>query len=156
MRSSWRTTPISIWWTDYAVTGHWQSSRLWRGAIRDAAVGEARPTRKAAITVPEIVNAVQTQNTVNPAGRLGGEPIPPGQQFAYAVRAQGRLRSPEEFGQIVIRESPDGGIVRVRDVAESSLAPRIIRFQDALTGSQVRSLPSISCLAQTRSTRPTA
>src|SRR5579864_1372996 len=76
---------------------------------------------KLQITVPEIVNAVQTQNTVNPAGKLGGEPIPPGQQFAYAVRAQGRLVSPEEFGQIVIRESPDGGIVRVRDVARIEL-----------------------------------
>src|SRR6266704_3866666 len=64
---------------------------------------------KLAITVPEIVTAVQTQNTVNPAGKIGGEPIPSGQQFAYAVRAQGRLVSPEEFGEIVIRESPDGG-----------------------------------------------
>src|SRR6266702_4296272 len=62
---------------------------------------------KLAITVPEIVNAVQTQNTVNPAGKVGGEPIRSGQQFAYAVRAQGRLVSPEEFGEIVIRESPD-------------------------------------------------
>src|SRR5712675_1738316 len=61
---------------------------------------------KLQLTVPEIVNAIQTQNTVNPAGKVGGEPIPSGQQFAYAVRAQGRLTSPEEFGQIVIRESP--------------------------------------------------
>src|SRR5205823_9163479 len=59
---------------------------------------------KLGITVPEIVNAVQTQNTVNPAGKIGGEPIPSGQQFSYAVRAQGRLVSPEEFGEIVVRE----------------------------------------------------
>jgi len=50
---------------------------------------------KLGITVTEIVSAVQSQNTVNPAGRVGGEPIPPGQQFAYAVRAQGRLISPD-------------------------------------------------------------
>src|SRR3989442_1707355 len=76
---------------------------------------------KLAITVPEIVNAVQTQNTVNPAGKVGGEPIPSGQQFAYAVRAQGRLVSPEGFGEIVVRESPDGGVVRVKDVARIEL-----------------------------------
>src|ERR1700756_5032502 len=76
---------------------------------------------KLAITVPEIVRAVKTQNTVNPAGKVGGEPIPSGQQFAYAVRAQGRLTSPEEFGQIVVRESPEGGAVRVKDVARIEL-----------------------------------
>ena len=73
------------------------------------------------ITVPEIVSAIQAQNTVNPAGQVGGEPIPKGQEFTYTVRAQGRLVSPEEFGQIVVRETPDGGIVRVRDVARIEL-----------------------------------
>lgn len=76
---------------------------------------------KLAVTVTDIVNAVQSQNTVNPAGRIGGEPVPSGQQFAYAVRAQGRLTSPEEFGEIVVRESPEGGIVRLKDVARVEL-----------------------------------
>ena len=76
---------------------------------------------KLGITVPDIVNAIQTQNTVNPAGQIGGEPAPKGQEFTYSVRAQGRLTSPEEFGQIVIRETPDGGIVRVKDVARVQL-----------------------------------
>ena len=58
---------------------------------------------KLGVTVTEIVNAVQSQNTVNPAGKIGGEPVPRGQQFAYAVRAQGRLISPEQFGEIVVR-----------------------------------------------------
>src|SRR6204780_2202804 len=58
---------------------------------------------KLQITVPEIVSAIQTQNTVNPAGQVGSEPAPPGQPFTYAVRAQGRLVSPEEFEQIVVR-----------------------------------------------------
>ncbi|MBO3703759.1 MAG: efflux RND transporter permease subunit, partial [Candidatus Accumulibacter sp.] len=44
------------------------------------------------ITIPEIINAVNAQNTVNPAGTIGGEPVPPGQEFTYAVRAQGRLQ----------------------------------------------------------------
>jgi hydrophobic/amphiphilic exporter-1 (mainly G- bacteria), HAE1 family len=76
---------------------------------------------KLGITVPEIVNSIQTQNTVNPAGQVGGSPAPKGQEFTYSVRAQGRLTSPEEFGQIVVRETPDGGIVRVNDVARVEL-----------------------------------
>src|SRR6266571_1711435 len=54
------------------------------------------------MTVPEIINAVSSQNTVNPAGKIGGRPAPPGQQFTYAVRAQGRLTSEQEFGDIVL------------------------------------------------------
>src|ERR1700719_1177983 len=76
---------------------------------------------KLGITVPEIVSAIQAQNTVNPAGKAGGEPAPKGQEFTYTVLAQGRLVSPEQFGQIVLRETPDGGIVRVRDVARIEL-----------------------------------
>jgi HAE1 family hydrophobic/amphiphilic exporter-1 len=51
------------------------------------------------VTVPEIVNAIRSQNTVNPAGQIGGEPVPPGQQFTYTVRAPGRLPSAEAFGE---------------------------------------------------------
>jgi HAE1 family hydrophobic/amphiphilic exporter-1 len=76
---------------------------------------------KLGVTVPEIVSAIQAQNTVNPAGKAGGEPAPKGQEFTYSVLAQGRLISPEEFGQIVVRETPDGGTVRVRDVARIEL-----------------------------------
>lgn len=50
------------------------------------------------ITVPEIISAIQAQNNVNPAGKIGGEPVPSGQQFTYTVRAPGRLPSAEEFG----------------------------------------------------------
>jgi HAE1 family hydrophobic/amphiphilic exporter-1 len=76
---------------------------------------------KLGVTVPEIVSAIQAQNTVNPAGKAGGEPAPKGQEFTYSVLAQGRLISPDEFGQIVVRETPDGGTVRVRDVARIEL-----------------------------------
>ncbi len=76
---------------------------------------------KLQITVPEIISAIQTQNTVNPAGQVGSEPIPKGQDFTYSVRAQGRLTSPDEFEQIVVRETPVTGIVRVKDVARVEL-----------------------------------
>jgi HAE1 family hydrophobic/amphiphilic exporter-1 len=92
---------------------------------------------KLGITVPEIVNAIQTQNTVNPAGKLGGEPIPSGQQFTYAVLAQGRLISPEEFGEIVVRESSEGGVVRVKDVARIELGA-----QDYSVAGRVNGHPS--------------
>jgi HAE1 family hydrophobic/amphiphilic exporter-1 len=73
------------------------------------------------VTVPEIINALRAQNTVNPAGQIGGEPVPPGQQFTYTVRAPGRLPSAEEFGQIIVRAKSDGGILRLRDVARVEL-----------------------------------
>src|SRR6202163_576199 len=76
---------------------------------------------KLGITVPEIVSALQTQNTVNPAGQVGSEPAPQGQEYTYSVRARGRRVSTEHFGQIVVRETPDGGIVRVKDVARAEL-----------------------------------
>ena len=69
------------------------------------------------LTVPDIMKAVRDQNVVNPAGQVGAEPAPPGQQFTYTVRAQGRLVLPEEFGDVIVRENSDGSLVRVRDVA---------------------------------------
>src|SRR5262249_6207574 len=68
------------------------------------------------LTVADLRNAVARQNTVNPAGQVGGEPAPKGQEFTYAIRAQGRLVTEEEFGKIVVRENPDGSVVRLRDV----------------------------------------
>jgi HAE1 family hydrophobic/amphiphilic exporter-1 len=76
---------------------------------------------KLGITVTDIANAVKAQNTVNPAGQVGGEPALPNQQFTYAVLAQGRLASPEQFGNVVVRETPNGGTVRVKDVARVEL-----------------------------------
>jgi HAE1 family hydrophobic/amphiphilic exporter-1 len=76
---------------------------------------------KLGVTVPEIIKAIQTQNTVNPAGQIGGEPVPKGQDFTYAVRAQGRLPSPEEFGSIVVRANPDGSVLYLKDVARLEL-----------------------------------
>ena len=89
---------------------------------------------KLAITVPEIVSAIQAQNTVNPAGQVGGTPVPKGQEYTYSVRAQGRLTSPEEFGQIVVRETPDGGIVRVKDVARAELGAQDYSIIGRLNG----------------------
>jgi HAE1 family hydrophobic/amphiphilic exporter-1 len=89
---------------------------------------------KLAITVPEIVSAIQSQNTVNPAGQVGSEPAPKGQEFTYSVRARGRLSSPEEFGEIVVRETPIGGVVRLKDVARVELGAQNYSVLGRLNG----------------------
>jgi HAE1 family hydrophobic/amphiphilic exporter-1 len=89
---------------------------------------------KLGITVPEIVSAIQAQNTVNPAGQVGGAPAPKGQEYTYSVRAQGRLTSPEEFGEIIVRESPEGGIVRLRDVARMELGAQDYSLTGRING----------------------
>jgi len=89
---------------------------------------------KLGIAVTDIVNAVQAQSTVNPAGKVGGEPAPDDQQFTYSVLAQGRLTSPEQFGNVIVRETPDGGIVRVKDVARIELGAQDYSIVSRLNG----------------------
>ena len=76
---------------------------------------------KLGVTVPEITRALQTQNTVNPSGQIGGEPVPSGQQFTYTVRTQGRLVSTADFGNIILRSNPDGSVLHLKDVARIEL-----------------------------------
>ena len=73
------------------------------------------------LSVPDLANAVKQQSNVNPSGRIGAEPVPPGMEKTYTVRALGRLQTPEEFGQIVLRANSDGSIVRLKDVARIEL-----------------------------------
>lgn len=89
---------------------------------------------KLGITVTDIANALKAQNTVNPAGQVGGEPAQSNQQFTYAVLAQGRLTSPEQFGDVVVRETPNGGTVRVRDVARVELGTQDYSLMCRLNG----------------------
>ncbi|MGC9969759.1 MAG: multidrug efflux RND transporter permease subunit [Bryobacteraceae bacterium] len=96
---------------------------------------------KLQVTVPEIVRAVQQQNTVNPAGQIGGEPVPDGQEFTYAVRAQGRLITPEEFGQIVIRANRDGSVLRVQDVARVELGAESYNVRGRVNGEPAAIIP---------------
>jgi len=89
---------------------------------------------KLGLTVPEVVAAIQKQNTINPAGQIGGAPAPAGQEFTYAVRTQGRLVSEQEFGQIVLRANPDGSLVRIQDVARVELAEQNYIFNGRHNG----------------------
>jgi HAE1 family hydrophobic/amphiphilic exporter-1 len=76
---------------------------------------------KLGVTATDVINAMQVQNNVNPAGQIGGEPVPNGQQFTFTVRTQGRLITPDEFGNIVIRANADGSVLHLRDVARIEL-----------------------------------
>ena len=76
---------------------------------------------KLAITVTDVIIAIKAQNVVNPAGQVGAEPAPPGQEFTWNVTAQGRLVEAEQFGEIIVRANPDGSFVRLRDVARIDL-----------------------------------
>ncbi|HEY6448574.1 MAG TPA: multidrug efflux RND transporter permease subunit [Acidobacteriaceae bacterium] len=93
---------------------------------------------KLGVTATDVINAIQSQNSVNPAGQIGGEPIPAGQQFTYTVRTQGRLVTPEEFGNIIIRANPDGSVLHLRDVARVELGEQIYslsaRYNNAPAG----------------------
>ena len=87
--------------SDYAM-------RIWLRPDRIANLG---------LTVPDIVNAISQQNTLSPAGQIGGAPAAPGTEYTYTVKTQGRLLNEEEFGQIIVRSNADGSQVLLRDVA---------------------------------------
>lgn len=113
---------------------------------------------KLGITVPDVVSAINAQNTVNPAGQIGSEPAPGGQQFTYPVLAQGRLITPQQFGNIVVRENPSGGIVRVRDVAQVQLGTQFYNLRGRLNGRPsaivaVYQLPSSNAVDDAREVR---
>ena len=73
------------------------------------------------ITVPEILNAINEQNIIVPGGKFGAEPAPPGTEFTYTVRLPDRFSSPEAFGEIVIRTTPDGSQVKLKEIATINL-----------------------------------
>ncbi|HXA77880.1 MAG TPA: multidrug efflux RND transporter permease subunit [Candidatus Acidoferrales bacterium] len=113
---------------------------------------------KLGVTVPQIIQAINTQNSVNPAGQIGGEPVPKGQEFTYAVRAQGRLISSEEFGQIVIRANPDGSVLRLKDVARIELGAQTYNLAGRFNGKPsailaIYQLPGSNAVAAAKAVR---
>ncbi len=107
--------------------------RIWVNPDRLASLG---------VTVSDITNAVKAQNKVNPAGQVGGQPVPQGQQFTYNVRAPGRLPTPEEFDQIVVRAQPDGSILRLKDVARVEMGSQYYSYMARLGTAPEEGKPS--------------
>lgn len=73
------------------------------------------------VTPTDVSNAIKEQNAQSPAGRIGAEPAPPGQESQYNIRAQGLLKEPEEFQEIIVRSNPDGSQVKIKDVGHVEL-----------------------------------
>jgi hydrophobic/amphiphilic exporter-1 (mainly G- bacteria), HAE1 family len=89
---------------------------------------------KLGLAVPDLVRAVKEQSNVNPSGRIGAEPAPGGVEKTYTVRAQGRLQTPAEFGQIVVRADNDGSVVRLKDVARIELGALNYQTSNRMNG----------------------
>jgi len=88
------------------------SMRVWLMPDKLASLG---------ITPVDVSNAIKEQNAQTPAGRVGAEPAPPGQESQFNVRAKGLLKDPKEFEDIIIRSNPDGSQVKIRDVGRVEL-----------------------------------
>ncbi|MCB1131091.1 MAG: efflux RND transporter permease subunit, partial [Verrucomicrobiae bacterium] len=73
------------------------------------------------ITPQDVSAAIQEQNAQSPAGVIGAEPAPPGQQSQFNIRAHGLLREPEEFAEIIVRSEADGSQVKIKDVGRVEL-----------------------------------
>jgi len=87
------------------------------------------------VTVGDVAAAVREQNTTNPAGRIGREPAPAGTQLTIPVTTLGRLQTPAQFDDIVVRADPNGSLVRVRDIGHAVLGAQSYDFAARLNGS---------------------
>lgn len=102
------------------------SMRIWMDPQRMAALS---------ISADDVTNAIQQQNVQAAAGLIGAPPIGADQVLQYSITALGRLDSPDQFGNIIVRTSPDGGIVRVRDIARVELGAQSYGSISQLNGS---------------------
>ncbi|HEY8431219.1 MAG TPA: multidrug efflux RND transporter permease subunit, partial [Sandaracinaceae bacterium] len=108
-----------------------QSMRVWIDPVRLVGYG---------LDADDVTAAIAAQNALVAPGRLGEPPAVPGQAVTVPLRAQGQLRSPEEFGRIVLRSMPDGSRVLLRDVARIEIGPQSFAFNSRLNGEPVASL----------------
>ena len=82
----------------------------------------------------DIVTAIQSQNVVAPIGRIGARPAANDVQFQLNLQTQGRLTTPEQFGDIVVRANPDGSVLKVKDVARVELGAKNQDSESRLNG----------------------
>ncbi|MCK0105191.1 multidrug efflux RND transporter permease subunit [Marinobacter sp. S0848L] len=87
------------------------------------------------LTPGDVANALRAQNAQFAAGRIGAEPAPKGQAFTFSVSAPGRLTSPEEFGEVILRSDELGASLRLKDVARIELGALNYDFAAIYNGS---------------------
>ena len=104
------------------------SMRVWLKPDRMAQLG---------VSTTDVVQAITVQNKQNAAGKIGQEPAPEGQQLVYTVTAKGRLISPEQFGDIIVRAEGPSGVLRLRDIARIELGAQNYDATTQLLGQPV-------------------
>ena len=86
------------------------------------------------VTTGDVTKAIRATNNQYAAGRLGQEPTPDGQAFSVPIITAGRLSTPEEFGEIILRSGGAAGTLRLRDVARLELGAQSYEQQATLDG----------------------
>ena len=76
---------------------------------------------KLGLTPSDVISAIKEQNLQAPAGKIGGAPTPADQEFTETLSAPGRLVTPEEFENVIIRQTGTGAVVRIKDVGRAEL-----------------------------------
>lgn len=101
------------------------SMRVWLDATKMANLG---------VSVSEVSQAIQSQNTQSPAGDLGVEPMQNKQMIKLTMRTKGRLKDVEEFENIIVRSKPDGSQVKLKDIARVELGAESYSFFSRISG----------------------
>ncbi len=109
---------------DVMVFGGRYAVRIWLDSEKMAQKG---------LTVDQVYAAVNTQNTINPGGSVGAEPMPGGQEFTYTIRNKGRLGSIEEFGDIIVQQKGTQA-VRLKDIAKIELGSQSYSLAGRVNG----------------------
>jgi hydrophobe/amphiphile efflux-1 (HAE1) family protein len=76
------------------------------------------------LTTTDVMNAIKEQNVATAAGTIGGQPNKGDVNLTYPISAEGRLQTAEEFGDIIVRASADGAMVKLRNIAKVELGAR--------------------------------
>jgi hydrophobe/amphiphile efflux-1 (HAE1) family protein len=82
----------------------------------------------------DVIAAIRAQSVQAPVGRIGARPISDDQQFQFNVQTQGRLTTPEQFGNIVLRANPDGSVLRISDVARVEIGAQNLDSESRIDG----------------------
>ena len=99
--------------------------RIWLDPAKMAQLG---------ITASDVTNALNSQNVQAPAGQIGQQPAPKGQQLQLTVQVQGRLTTIPQFENIIVRASPDGSFVHIKDIAQVELGSALYTTFASLNG----------------------
>jgi hydrophobe/amphiphile efflux-1 (HAE1) family protein len=118
--------------SDVNVFGRKYAMRIWLD-----------PDRMANMLIPpsEVILAIQQENVQAAAGKIGGQPVPPGQAYEFPITVKGRLEKAAEFEEIIVRRNDDGSIVRLKEVADVELSSENFETAGYLDGRPAGAMP---------------